>query len=204
MIALALLLTGCGEPAAPPTPSQASELHKAPAKPAAQTPALDGPTGLGRAPTPEEIAAWDIDVSPSWEGLPPGRGTPAEGARLFTAKCAACHGTDARGGQGFLGPNLVATEPLEGFGGDWHLPRVIGNWWPHASTLFDYVRRAMPQTAPGSLTSDETYALVAWLLAENGVVAKDFVLDEQSIKTVKMPTRVRFVPDDRETTAAFR
>lgn len=192
-------LVGCGAT----QPGTSPGVDRAP-PPQATLPTATLPTGLGRAPTPEEIAAWDIDVGPSWQGLPTGRGTAADGERLYTAKCAACHGPDAQGGQGLLGPNLVASEPRGGFGDDWHQPRAIGNWWPYASTLFDYIRRAMPQTAPGSLTADETYALVAFLMFRNGIIGADVVLDQETLKAVQMTTEVHFVRDDRETTSTFR
>ncbi|MEQ1571128.1 MAG: cytochrome c, partial [Myxococcota bacterium] len=159
---------------------------------------------LGRPATPEEIAALDLDVNASWDGLPPGKGSVAEGEQLFATKCMVCHAPDAKGGKGWLGPQLVGTEPLSGFEKDWHLPKVIGTWWPHASTVFDYTRRSMPQNAPGSLTVNETYALTAFLLARNNAVPADFVADQDTLKTVKMPTRVTFVPDDRESTPTFR
>jgi cytochrome c len=159
--------------------------------------------GLGRAPTAEEIAAWDIDVDPRGHGLPPGRGTVAEGAALYTSKaCVACHGAQGEGG---IGPQLVGRVPATGFDDDWrNHPRTIGNYWPYATTIYDYVHRAMPQTQPNSLTPDETYALTAYLLARNGIVGDDFVADATSLPAVQMPTKVEFVPDDREGTPAFR
>lgn len=198
MILLLTLLFACeSEPAAdrPATPAASVERRQV---------AHHERFGLGRSATEAEIAAWDIDVDASFSGLPSGRGTVEDGRALFAQKCAACHGPDAKSGQGWIGPRLIATEPLSGFENDYKLPRSIGNWWPYASTLFDYVRRAMPQTAPGSLTADETYALVAFLLAENGAVGAEFIADQDSIRTVKMPTQVEFVRDDRESTTSFR
>jgi mono/diheme cytochrome c family protein len=192
MIAL-LLWFACAEPPAP-----------AETVPTAKTAELPESFGLGKPATAEQIAALDVEVSASWAGLPAGRGSVDEGKKLYAQKCAACHAPDAKGGEGWIGPKLVATEPLSGFEKDWKTPKSIGNWWPHASTLWDYVHRSMPQTAPGSLTADETYALVAYLLAENKAVPGDFVADPESLKAVKMPTQVRFVPDDREKTAEFR
>jgi S-disulfanyl-L-cysteine oxidoreductase SoxD len=205
-----LFLWACGTPRAPESPEAGASPTPATIAPGASAPAATASVALpdrfdlGRPPTPEEVAAVDIDVNASWEGLPPGRGTVEEGRALYSTQCAACHGPDAKGGKGLLGPQLVATEPLEGFEKDPKAPRVIGTWWPYASTLFDYVRRAMPQTAPGSLTDDQTYALVAFLLAENQAVPPDFVADQDSIKGVEMPTKVRFVRDDRESTNQFR
>jgi cytochrome c len=152
--------------------------------------------GIGRLATPEEIAARDIDIGPDGAGLPPGRGTPAEGAVIYAARCASCHGTS-----GTEGPNDVLVGRIDGggfpFSRDPKAPRTIGTYWPYATTLFDYIRRAMPTTAPGSLTDDEVYALVAQLLAWNGLVAADAVIDAQSLPTVRMPARDRFVPDNR-------
>lgn len=155
--------------------------------------------GLGRAATPAEVAALDIDVAPSGHGLPPGRGTAAQGAALFAQKCASCH---APQGQGMppVFPALIGRDPKgEGFpfGKDWRVTRTIGNYWPEATTVFDYVRRAMPHTAPGSLTDDEVYALTAHLLAANRVIARDATLDSAALVKVRMPYRDRFVRDDR-------
>ncbi len=149
------------------------------------------PIGLGRTASDAEIHAWEIDVSPDGSGLPPGRGTAAEGRVVYTAKCAGCHGPTGTegpadplvGGQGTLpGPNPV---------------RTVGSYWPYATTLFDYVRRAMPFDAPQSLSPDETYAVVAWLLAENGIVSRDAVLDAASLPSIRMPNRDGFLPDPR-------
>ncbi len=201
MIALWWVLA-CGEPApAPVAPS-------VPAAPATafvvETPVHAGPYGVGRPATPEEIAAWDRDVDPGWNGLPEGTGSVAAGKALYAQKCLACHGPDAKGGKGWLGPLLVASEPKSGFDQDYTLPKSIGNFWPYASTLFDYTRRSMPQNAPGSLTDDETYALVAFLLAENQVVPPDFVATASTLKQVVMPSEVKFERDDREPTTQFR
>jgi mono/diheme cytochrome c family protein len=186
----------CGTPDTPTAPTLATNAGT----PAAYPTSFD----LGRAPTTDELAAWDHEVNANWDGLPDGHGTVTEGKALYAQKCIACHGPDLKGGEGWIGPKLVATEPLEGFEKDYKIPRSIGNWWPHASTLFDYVHRVMPQNAPGSLTADQTYALVAFLLAENKVVGADFVADPTTLKQVKMPTKVKFVRDDRESTTTFR
>ena len=159
---------------------------------------------IGRAATPAEIQAWDIDVNPTGRGLPPGRGTHDEGARLFAAKCAACHG--ARGEGMAIYPKLIGREPRAEFpfGRDPKIPKTVGNYWPYSTTLFDYVRRAMPLTAPGSLSSTEVYDLVAFLLAENEVIARDAVVDQRSLPAIRMPARDRFVRDDRTGGAVFR
>jgi cytochrome c len=152
--------------------------------------------GFGRPATSAEIAAWDIDIGPDGAGLPPGRGSAADGATLYAARCAACHGKS-----GTEGPNDVLVGKTAGqafpFAADARIPKTIGNYWPYATTLFDYVRRAMPPDAPGSLKDDEVYALVAHLLAWNGIVGGDAVLDAATLAKVRMPARDRFVPDPR-------
>ena len=160
--------------------------------------------GVGRAPTPQEVAAWNIDVNAKGEGLPPGRGTAAEGAVVFAAKCATCHGAKGEGGVP-PNPRLVGREPRDfSFATSTTAVKTIGNYWPYATTLFDYIRRAMPQSAPGSLTADETYAVIAWLLAENEVIPRDRVIDATSLPAVAMPSRDRFVRDDRKGGPGFR
>jgi S-disulfanyl-L-cysteine oxidoreductase SoxD len=152
--------------------------------------------GLGREPTPAEIAAWDIDIQPDGTGLPPGRGTSADGAPVYAARCAACHGKTGK-----EGPNdvLVGREPRQGFpfARDPRLVKTIGNYWPYATTLFDYIRRAMPPDAPGSLKDDEVYGLVAYLLFLNELVPADAVIDSSSLPKVTMPAVDHFVPDPR-------
>lgn len=157
-----------------------------------------GPTtfGIGRPATPTEIAAIDIDVGPDGAGLPPGRGTAAEGAALYATRCAQCHGKTGR-----EGPNDALVGRLNGegfpFSRDPTLPHTIGNYWPYATTVFDYIRRAMPPDAPGSLEDDDVYALVAHLLALNELIPADAVMDGRSLPKVKMPARDRFVPELR-------
>jgi S-disulfanyl-L-cysteine oxidoreductase SoxD len=154
--------------------------------------------GFGRPATPREIEAWDIDVRPDGTGLPPGQGTVAEGARLYAEQCAVCHGASGRGG---ASGSLAGREPGDAFpfGTDPRLldRRTIGNYWPYATTLYDYVHRAMPQPVPGSLRPAEVYAVVAYLLFLNGIVAEDAVMDARTLPAVRMPARDRFVTDDR-------
>ena len=155
--------------------------------------------GLGRAATSVEVAALDIDVAPDGHGLPPGRGTAAQGASLFAQKCASCHAAQGQGMPPTF-PALVGRDPKgEGFpfARDWRITRTIGNYWPEGTTVFDYVRRAMPPTAPGSLTNDDVYALTAFLLAANQVISKDVALDSASLMHVKMPYHDKFVRDNR-------
>jgi cytochrome c len=152
--------------------------------------------GIGRPATPAEIAALDIDVSPDGAGLPDGRGTPSAGEPIYAAKCAACHGKT-----GTEGPRdvLVGRAPRDGFlfGRDPALTKTIGNYWPFATTLFDYVRRAMPANEPGSLRDDEVYNLVAYLLARNEIIPVDGTIDRASLPKIVMPARDRFVVDPR-------
>lgn len=148
-----------------------------------------GPTSrLGRPAKPEQVAQQARNVFPDGRGLPAGRGTVAEGARLFAARCAACHGKDARGG---TAEELAgATRPLTSPAAD----KTIGSYWPYATTLFDFIRRAKPMDAPGTLSDDQVYALSAWLLHINGVLAADAVMDAQSLPAVRMPNRNGFIP----------
>ena len=154
---------------------------------------------FGRTPTRAEVAAWNTDVGPDGRELPPGRGTVAQGEALYQAKCAMCHN---RNGEGMAPayPALIGRDPkAEGFhfASDPKLVKTIGNYWPYATTVFDYVRRAMPYNAPGSLSNDQVSALTAFLLSANRVIPTDATLDAKSLRTVKMPYADRFVPDDR-------
>lgn len=152
--------------------------------------------GFGRPATAEEIRAWDIDVRPDGAGLPPGRGTVAQGKEVYAAKCAACHGEAGRNGPFDA---LAGREPRGGFpfGRDPSLVRTVGNYWPYATTLYDYIHRAMPWTQPGSLEPDEVYGLVAYLLFLNEIVPEGAVLDAASLPKIVMPARDRFVRDNR-------
>ena len=158
---------------------------------------VPGSYGLGTPATPAEIAALDTDASPSGAGLPPGRGDATRGAAIYASQCAACHGANGEG----IAPNppLVGREPREGFpfGNDPKLVRTIGNYWPEAVTLFDYIKRTMPLAAPGSLSDEEVYSLTAHLLVANEVLPAGSGLDSASLVAVRMPARDRFVPDDR-------
>jgi mono/diheme cytochrome c family protein len=157
-----------------------------------------GRLGIGRPATQAEIAALDIDVSPNGAGLPAGSGTPAQGGAVYAARCASCHGANGEGMPGAY-PQLVGGPrgPSVDFSRDARIPRTIGNYWPYATTLFDYIRRAMPFPAPGSLSADETYAVTAYLLARDSVISAGTTLDARTLPAVEMPARRRFVADDR-------
>ena len=151
---------------------------------------------LGHAPAPAELAAQDIDASPSGAGLPAGSGTADQGAAVYAANCATCHGENGEGKPPY--PQLLGGPKGDiDFSTDAKIPRTIGNYWPYATTLFDYVRRAMPLTAPGSLTADQTYAVTAYLLSREGVIPPTAQLDAHSLPAVQMPAKSRFVTDDR-------
>jgi cytochrome c len=152
--------------------------------------------GLGRTATADEIKKLDVDVMPNGTGLPEGKGTVAEGAATYAAKCASCHG---KGGEGASFDRLVATDAGDNFafGRDPRLVRAIGNYWPYASTLYDYTARSMPFTQPGSLTANEVYGLVAYLLNLNKIVGDDAVMDRTTLPKVMMPAHDKFVRDNR-------
>lgn len=147
--------------------------------------------GFGSAASDARVALWDIDVKPDGEGLPPGSGSVEEGRRIYEVQCMACHGPT-----GTEGPNerLVPDGDWE----QWPQGRTVGGYWPYATTLFDYVRRAMPQATPGSLSDDQVYAVSAYVLHLNGLLPADAALDSASLAAVEMPARNRFVPDDRQ------
>ena len=139
--------------------------------------------GVGRTPTAEEIRAWDIAIGPSGEELPPGRGTVREGAQLYRTKgCASCHGATGLEGKGPILKSKNAANPDV-----WARGRILPVRSPFATTVWDYINRAMPMNREGTLTADEVYALTAYLLFINDVVPEDVVLDPQSLPKVKMP-----------------
>ncbi|MGG5809997.1 c-type cytochrome [Falsiroseomonas sp. CW058] len=148
--------------------------------------------GFGTPATEAEIRGWDIDVAPDGSGLPEGRGSVREGAAIFAEQCASCHGEAGQGGQmdrlaGGQG-SLTAARPI----------RTIGSFWPHATTIYDYVNRAMPFNAPQSLAPDQVYAVTAYLLNINGILPGDAVLDARSLPAVRMPNAGGFTgPDPR-------
>jgi cytochrome c len=151
--------------------------------------------GLGQPASAAMIAAENIDVSPDGAGLPPGSGTAARGAVVYAGQCAACHGAKGEGRPPY--PQLIGGPKNVDFSSDAHIPRTIGNYWPYATTLYGYIRRAMPLPAPGSLSSNDTYAVVAFLLASDSVISADATMDARSLPQVQMPERSHFVWDDR-------
>ena len=151
----------------------------------------DASHDIGTPLTGQDLAAWNIDIAPNGRGLPAGSGDVATGAHIFAEKCAACHGAQ---GQGGLGDQLI--------GGQGTLTsakpkRTVGSYWPYATTLFDYIRRAMPYNAPESLSADEVYAVSAFLLNQNGIMPANTRLDAASLPRVVMPNRDGFVADPR-------
>jgi len=154
---------------------------------AAQAPSRQ--PAFGAAVSAEEIARWDISIPPSGAGLPAGSGTAKQGAAVYGAKCLACHGEKGAGKPadvlvGGIG-SLATARPV----------RTVGSYWPYATTLFDYVRRAMPITNPLSLSDDEVYAVSAYVLFLNGIVGEDAVMNAQTLPQVKMPNRDGFVSE---------
>lgn len=146
----------------------------------AQTP------NLGKPLTPNDIAAWDINVMPDGTGLPAGSGTPAEGSRIYVAKCAACHGENGKGG---TNAKLIGGEPIK----DMESEKTIANFWPYATTLFDYIRRAMPWRQPRTLSDNEVYALTAYILSLNKLIGENDTMNAQTLPKVRMPNRDGFI-----------
>lgn len=181
--AVAAVLAAC----APGSPEAAGYDNEAMAALPAGAPAL---FGFGTGASEDRIALWDIDVKPDGEGLPSGRGSVEEGRRIYELSCMQCHGRT-----GTEGPNdrLATTGQWD----QWPPGRSVGAYWPYATTLFDYTRRAMPQLTPGTLSNDELYAVVAYVLHLNGLLPGHAVLDAESLSAIEMPARDRFVPDDR-------
>jgi S-disulfanyl-L-cysteine oxidoreductase SoxD len=150
-----------------------------------------GPYGIGRTATPAEVIGWNIDIGRDGRGLPPGRGTVSQGREVFAQQCAACHGEKGEGGVG---------DKLAGGQGTLATPnpvRTVGSYWPYAPTLFDYIRRAMPQNAQGSLSNEDVYAVSAYILSLNGLLAPDATIDAKALAEIKMPNRKMFVGDPR-------
>jgi mono/diheme cytochrome c family protein len=146
----------------------------------AQTPKLGKPISAA------DFAAWDINILPDGTGLPPGSGTPADGARVFAAKCSVCHGQEGKGG---ANARLVGGEPIRNMESE----KTIANFWPFATTLFDYIRRAMPWRQPRSLTNEEVYSLTAYILSLNKLIGENDTMNAQTLPKVRMPNRDGFI-----------
>jgi S-disulfanyl-L-cysteine oxidoreductase SoxD len=149
------------------------------------------PYGIGRPATPVEIAGWNIDIDRYGNNLPPGSGSVSHGRKVFDQQCASCHGAKGEGGVGDKlvgGQGTLATaEPV----------RTVGSYWPYAPTLIDYIRRAMPQNAPQSLSNEDVYAVSAYILNLNGLLPPNATLDAKTLSAIKMPNRSMFVGDSR-------
>jgi cytochrome c len=159
--------------------------------PGAGSAEAQAPYGIGRTATSAEIAGWNIDVGRDGRGLPFGSGSVTHGREVFQQQCAACHGDK---GQGGVGDRLVGGQ------GTLATPnpvKTVGSYWPYAPTLFDYIRRAMPQNAPESLSNDDVYAVSAYILHLNGLLPAGAVLDANSMAAIKMPNRNMFTGDSR-------
>ena len=148
--------------------------------------------GIGRAVDPETVARLDIDILPDGRGLPVGSGSATEGAAVYAAQCAACHGAQGEGGS--AAALAGGDTDIQALARDRQATRSVGNYWPYATTLFDYMRRAMPWQAPGSLENNELYALTAHILALNGIVSADHVLDRSNLANIEMPARQHYRP----------
>ncbi|PSO24466.1 c-type cytochrome [Bradyrhizobium sp. MOS002] len=144
---------------------------------------------FGRPATPAEIKLWDIDVAPDGKGLPVGGGTVAQGKQVFADNCAACHGDN---GQGGIKDRLAGGQGTLASGAP---VKTVGSFWPYATTLYDYIHRAMPYPTPGSLSTDDTYAVTAYILSLNGIVPPDGKVDKDSLPKIKMPNRDGFIPE---------
>jgi S-disulfanyl-L-cysteine oxidoreductase SoxD len=142
---------------------------------------------LGKPVTAAELAAWDISIQPDGAGLPPGSGTPAQGARIYAQKCALCHGENGKGGPSAA---LVGGAPLTS---GIETAKTIANFWGYSTTLFDFIRRAMPWQQPRTLSNDEVYALSAYILSLNKLIGENDAMNAETLPKVKMPNRDGFI-----------
>jgi cytochrome c len=144
---------------------------------------------LGKKVSQESATAMDISITPDGDNLPQGSGTAVQGKKVFAVKCASCHGEDGKGGEGLADPLIGGIGTL-----NTNAPvKTVGSFWPYTSTLFDYVRRAMPLNEPQSLSNDEVYAVSAFILSENGIIKPDAIMNAKTLPKVKMPNRDGFV-----------
>lgn len=155
---------------------------------------------FGEAATEQDVASIAIAIPADGKGLPPGNGDYAKGKQVFETACAACHGADLKGVTGL--PDMPSGAALRLVGGRGTLTSqkpivTVESYWPYATTLFDYIRRAMPYTAPGSLSADEVYAVSAYILVEGNIIDKSTVLDAKSLPKIEMPNRNGFIADPR-------
>jgi hypothetical protein len=141
---------------------------------------------LGKPISQADLGEWDINILPDGTNLPPGNGNAADGAKIFAEKCALCHGDGGRGGRA---ARLTGGPPKASLDGG----KTIANYWPYATTLFDFIRRAMPFNQPRSLTDHEVYSLVAYLLAENRLIGGSDEINATTLPKVRMPNRDNFV-----------
>ena len=142
---------------------------------------------LGQPVTPADLASWSINVMPDGSGLPPGSGTSAQGAPIYAQKCAHCHGEQGKGG---VNAAVVGGAPIKGIDST----KTIANFWPYATTLFDFIRRSMPWQQPRSLSDDEVYSLTAYILAMNKLIGEQDEMNAQTLPKVRMPNRDGFIP----------
>jgi mono/diheme cytochrome c family protein len=142
---------------------------------------------LGKPIDEAAIANWDISILPDGTGLPKGSGTPAQGAVIYAEKCSGCHGDNGKGGQAAA---LVSDQKISGISA---AQKTIKNFWPYSTTIFDFIRRAMPFPMPRSLTDDEVYALTAYILAENKLIGAGDAMNAEALPKVKMPNRDNFI-----------
>ena len=160
----------------------------------ADEPVLPERFGIGREADVSEIEQWDIDITPDGYDLPSGQGTIADGEYVYLIKCLSCHGPEGRGG---INDQLVEEFNADNnFAHDTSLPRTIGNFWPYATTLYDYLYRAMPMATPGTLSADELYSLIAYLLYLNGIIEENTTLDAETLLSIEMPARDLFYWSD--------
>ena len=144
------------------------------------------PPGLGKPISEADVKAWDITILPDGTNLPKGSGTAAEGAKVYAEKCAACHGENAKGGKNAA---LIGSPPLDRI----EAPKTIANFWAYATTVFDYIRRAMPWPNPRTLSDDEVYALTAYILSLNKIIPETETMNAETLPKVKMPNRDNFI-----------